>query len=67
VIIGGGFAGPEMAKSLCTQSFQIVLLDKNKFAVLVNWVYLYFTYKQSLRLIMKHKPSPHQINENQHF
>lgn len=31
VIIGGGFAGLELAKKLCTKPFQLVLLDKNNY------------------------------------
>lgn len=31
VIIGGGFAGLELAKNLCTKPFQIVLPDKNNY------------------------------------
>lgn len=31
VIIGGGFAGLELAKKLCTKPFQLILLDKNNY------------------------------------
>jgi len=31
VIIGGGFAGLELAKSLCSASVQVVLIDKNNY------------------------------------
>lgn len=31
VIIGGGFAGLQLAKRLCTKPFQLVMLDKNNY------------------------------------
>lgn len=31
VILGGGFAGLQLAKNLCTKPFQLVILDKNNY------------------------------------
>ena len=35
-----------------------VLMEKNKFIVLLNWIWNYFNYKQSLRLVLRPKQRP---------
>src|SRR5690349_15612735 len=39
VIIGGGFAGIKLIKKLSTQTFQLVLIDKNNYHVLQPLLY----------------------------
>jgi NADH dehydrogenase FAD-containing subunit len=51
VIIGAGFAGLKLARTL--NNLFLLISFKNKLIVFINWIYKYFTHRQSLSLLFE--------------
>lgn len=54
LVVGGGFAGLETARALARDEVEVTLVRfRNKFMVLLNWLWAYLTFGRGTRLITR--------------
>jgi len=54
-IIGAGFGGLWAARALAKASADVVVIDRNRVMVLINWAWDYLLYERAVRYVFPSK------------